>query len=141
MQYGGRLSTPRNLIASDDGRNFGDYGVIHRITLTLVNPTDDPHLVYLYEKPLGGPVRSSFVVDGQLKELGCVRMPQPYWIATYQLPPHSSGASTTVTMTDGGSYYPLEFGVTDAQPLPYTPPVGSQDGCSPKALPFPEPVR
>jgi hypothetical protein len=141
VQYGGRLSTARNLIASDDGRNFGDYGVIHRITFTLLNPTDDPHLVYLYEKPLGGPVRSSFVVDGQFKELGCVRMPAQYWVATYQLPPHSSGASTTVTMTDGGSYYPLEFGVTETQPQPYTPPVGSQDGCSPKALPFPEPVR
>jgi hypothetical protein len=141
VQYGGRLSTPRNVVPSDDGRNFGDYGVIHQITFTLVNPTDDPHLVYLYEKPLGGPVRSSFVVDGQFKELGCVRMPQQYWITTYQLPPHSTGASTTVTMTDGGSYYPLEFGVTDTQPLPYTPPVGSPDGCSPKTPAFPEPVR
>jgi hypothetical protein len=141
VQYGGRLSTPRNVVPSDDGRNFGDYGVIHQITFTLVNPTDDPHLVYLYEKPLGGPVRSSFVVDGQFKELGCVRMPQQYWITTYQLPPHSTGTSTTVTMTDGGSFYPLEFGVTDTQPLPYTPPVGSPDGCSPKTPSFPEPVR
>ncbi len=141
VQYGGRAPTPRNLGPSDDGRDFGDYGVVHRITFALANPTDDPHLVYFYEKPLGGPVRSSFIVDGQFKELGCVRLPQPYWITTYQLPAHSSGSSTTVTMTDGGSFYPLEFGVTDTQPLPYTPPVGSQDGCSPKTPSFPEPVR
>jgi hypothetical protein len=140
VQYGGRLPTPRNLAPSDDGRNFGDYGVVHRITFTLLNPTDDPRLVYLYEKPLGGPVRSTFIVDGQFKELGCVRLPQPYWVTTYQLAPHSSGASTTVTMTDGGSFYPIEFGVTDAPPLAYTPPVGSPDGCSPKTPLFPDPA-
>ena len=139
-QYGGRTPTPRNLDPSDDGRDYGDYGVVRRITLTLANQTDASQLVYLYERPLGGPVRSTFVVDGQLKELGCARMPQPYWVSTYQLPPHSSGASTTVTMTDGGSFYPLEFGVTDAQPVPYTPPLGAADGCSQRVPPFPDPA-
>ena len=138
LQYGSRSTAPRNIDPADDGRDYGDYGVIHRITFTLVNPTDTPHLVYLYEKPLGGPVRSSFVIDGQLKEVGCVRVPQPYWLTTYQLPAHSTGASTTLTMTDGGSFYPLEFGVTDAQPSPYTPRVGAPDGCSPVAAPFPD---
>ena len=137
VQYGARTPTPRNLDPNDDGHDYGDYGVLHRITFALANPTDDPHRVYLYEKPLGGPVRSSFVVDGQLKEIGCVRVSQPYWIATYQLAPHSTGATTTLTMTDGGSFYPLEFGVTEAQPQPYTPPVGAPDGCSPNTPAFP----
>lgn len=130
VKYGGRDPSPRNLDANDAGRDYGDYGVVHHITFTLANPTDAPQLAYLYEKPLGGPVRSTFLIDGQLKELGCARMPQPYWLATYQLPPHSTGASTTVTMTDGGSFYPLEFGVTVNQPQPYTPPIGAPDGCS-----------
>jgi hypothetical protein len=34
-------------------------------------------------------------------------------------------------MTDGGSFYPVQLGVTESQPVPYTPPVGSPDGCSP----------
>ncbi|GAC1429973.1 MAG: hypothetical protein NVSMB5_24360 [Candidatus Velthaea sp.] len=131
IKYGGRTPTPRNIDPSDPGRDYGDYGIIHRITFTLVNPTDEPHVVYLYQKPLGGPVRSSFYVDGQLRELGCTRLPQPYWLTSYQLPAHSTGASTTVTMTDGGSYYPLEFGVTQTPPLPYTPRLGTADGCSP----------
>jgi hypothetical protein len=114
---------------------------VHRITFTLINPTDDAHPVYLYEKPLGGPVRGTFLVDGQLKELGCARLPQPYWITTYQLPAHSTGATTTVTMTDGGSFYPVEFGVTETQPLPYTPPMGSPDGCSPNATRSAQPSR
>jgi hypothetical protein len=140
VQYGSRAATPRNLDPADPGHDYGDYGVVHRITFTLANPTDAPRVVYLYEKPLGGPVRSSFLVDGQLKELGCVRLPQPYWITTYQIPPHTTGASTTLTMTDGGSFYPLEFGATETQPLPYTPPVGTAQGCSPNVTPFTAPV-
>lgn len=135
VKYGGRTPTPQNLEPGDPGHDYGDYGIIDRITFRLINPTDTPQLAYLYEKPLGGPVTSSFLIDGRLKELGCVRMPQPYWVATYDLPAHSNGNSTTVTMTDGGSFYPLEFGVTATQPLPYTPPVGTPDGCSPLATP------
>ena len=124
VQYGARTPTPRNLDPSDDGRDYGDYGVVHRITFTLANPTNDPHPIYIYERAHGGPVRSSFIVDGQFKELDCVRDTQPYWVTTYQLAPHSIGASTTVTMADGGSFYPLEFGVTDM------PPGNADDGCA-----------
>ncbi len=138
VQYGTRASSPRNVDPADDGRDLGDYGVLHRITFTLANPTDTPQLAYVYEKPLGGPLRSTFLLDGQLKELGCVRLSQPYWVGTYQLAPHSSGISTAVTMADGGSFYPAELGVMDSPPAPYTPPVGTPDGCSPVTPAFPE---
>src|SRR6202034_1031817 len=97
-QYGGRTPTLRNLDPNDPGRDFGDYGALHQIALTLAQPGDVPQEVYLYEKPLGGPVRSSFVIDGQLKEVGCARLSQPYWVATYQLPPHFTGLATVLTM-------------------------------------------
>ena len=138
VQYGTRATSPRNVDPADDGRDYGDYGVLHRITFTLANPSDTPQLAYVYEKPLGGPVRSTFILDGQMKELGCVRLQQPYWVSTYQLAAHSSGLSTTVTMTDGGSYYPIELGVMDTPPAPYTPPVGTPDGCSPVTPAFPD---
>jgi hypothetical protein len=138
VRYGARVPTPRNMDPADPGRDYGDYGVVHRITFTLLNPTDTPSTIYLYEKPAGGPVRSTFIVDGQMREIGCVRMQQPYWVATYQLPAHSASASTTLTMTDGGSFYPLEYGVTQTQPAPYTPPVGAPDGCSPNTPAFPD---
>lgn len=139
IQYGTRASSPRNVDPADDGRDFGDYGVLHRITFTLSNPTDTPQLAYVYEKPLGGPLRSTLVLDGQLKEMGCVRLQQPYWVGTYQLAAHSTGVSTTVTMPDGGSFYPAELGVMDTPPAPYTPPVGTPDGCSPATPAFPDP--
>jgi hypothetical protein len=141
VTYGGTAATPRNLDPGDPGHDYGDYGVMHTITFTLANPTDDPQLIYLYEKPLGGPVRSTFFVDGQLKELGCVRLRQPYWLTTYRLPAHTTGASTTLTMTDGGSFYPLELGVTATQPNAYTPPPGTPEGCSPSPPPFAMPAE
>jgi hypothetical protein len=140
VRYGGAHPSPKNVDPSDAGRDLGDYGIVHRVTFTLVNPTDAAVPVYLYEKPLGGPVRSTFFVDGQMKEVGCARLAQPYWFMTYQLAPHSSAASTTLTMTDGGSYYPIEFGVSATPPVAYTPPVGSADGCSPLPTPSPSPV-
>ncbi len=139
VQYGGRSPTPPNVDPADDGHDYGDYGVVHRIVFTLLNPTDDAHTIYLYEKPLAGPVRSTFIVDGQFKEIGCVRLAQPYYVSTYALPPHSNGASTTVTMTDGGAFYPIEYGVTDVPPFPFIPPVGSAEGCSPRMPPILEP--
>jgi len=147
VRYGGRNATPPSLDPNDPGRDYGDYGVIHRITFSLDNPTDDPQLVYLYERPLAGPVRSTFIVDGQMKDVGCARLPQQYRVMSYQLAPQSRGASTTITMTDGGSFYPLEFGVTSTPPLPTTPPVGAPEGCSPvvpafnDATPAPAPAQ
>lgn len=138
VKYGDRTTTPRNVDPSDPGRDYGDYGVVHRLTFTMTNPTDAPHVVYLYERPLGGAVRSSFLVDGQLKELGCARLPRPYWLMTYLLPPRTTAASTTLTMTDGGSYYPIEFGMTETQPFPFTPPAGAADGCAPSLPSAPE---
>lgn len=131
VRYGDRTRTPRNLVPGDPGHDYGDYGVIQRIAVRLVNPTDVPQQVYLYEKPAGGPVRAVYLVDGTLKQLGCVRLPWPYWITTYALPAHSTGVSTTVTMTEGGSFYPVVFGVTPTPPNSFTPPVGSPQGCSP----------
>jgi hypothetical protein len=131
VRYGGRAVTPLNLDPTDLGRDYGDYGVVHRIGFTFTNPSNVPQYVYFYEKPLAGSVRSTFVVDGQFRELGCVRVPQPYWLMTYLLPPESTTASTVLTMPDGGSYYPIEFGVSGTLAAAYTPPPHAPDGCSP----------
>jgi hypothetical protein len=140
VEYGGRVPTLHNVSAGDDGHDYGDYGVTHRITFTLVNPTDVPQIVYLYEKPLGGPVRASFFIDGRFKELDCVRMRVPYLLSDYQLPPHYTGVVKMETMTDGGSFYPVEIGATDEQPMANVPPIGAPDGCSPRESAFPDPT-
>ena|SRR5579863_10518578 len=140
-EYGTRDTTPRNLDTSDPGHDYGDYGVIHRITFDIDNPGNTPQTVYLYEKPLGGPMRSTFIVDGQVKELGCVRVPQRYQIMAYTMPPQQQAASTVITMTEGGSNYPVEIGMTATAPLPTVPPQSAPDGCFPKPTPSPVPTE
>lgn len=129
--YGGRNPTPPN-VDSDDGHDYGDYGVLRTITFDVANPTASPSPLFLYEEPRGGPVRSAFLVDGKLTTLGCARVEQRYQITEFNLPPGTNGAITLVTTTDGGSNYPLEVGVTATPPLPQTPPINAPDGCFPK---------
>ena len=137
-EYGTRDTTLRNLDTSDPGHDYGDYGVIHRITFDIDNPGNMPQTIYLYEKPLGGgPVRSTFIVDGQVKELGCARVAQRYQIMAYTMPPLQQAASTVITMTDGGSNYPIEIGMTGTAPLLTVPPQNAPDGCFPKPTPSP----
>ncbi|HEY8298184.1 MAG TPA: hypothetical protein VIG32_09200 [Candidatus Baltobacteraceae bacterium] len=135
-RYG--ATTPPSADPNAPGHDYGDYGVLHRIDLTLDNPTAAPVSLYLYETPQGGVLRSSFLVDGTLHEVGCTRVPNRYLIAA--LPPLGPGehrASTVLTMTDGGSSYPVEVGVTATPPATTAPPIGAPDGCFPKPVAAP----
>ena len=119
--------------AVEDGHDYGEYGVMRTIRFAIDNATQQPATLYFYEKPLGGVVRSSFLINGQLAEVGCARVDDRYQVG----PPLSvnPGTSQVVvqTMTDGGSNYPLEFGLTATPPQPTTPPISSPDGCFPKS--------
>lgn len=135
-EYGTRAAAPANVDAASDGTDFGDYGVIHTLLFSLSNPAPQPKTVFLYERPLGGVVRSSFLVDGVLRQVGCVRDPQErYQIAAFQLAPGGRYQLSVQTMTDGGSSYPLEVGLTATPPLPSAPPISARDGCFPKPTP------
>lgn len=129
--YGARERSPQPLDGST-GTDYGDYGVWHAIAFTLTNPSADPSTAYLFFRPLGGVVRSSFLIDGALKELGCVRVSAPYELAAFQLQPRSTSRVVVQTMTDGGSNYPAQVGISAAAPTPSPPPVSAPEGCFPK---------
>ncbi len=140
--YGDRDPTLPNVDPANNGRDYGDYGVIHTFLFSLSNPTNAAANVYLYERPIGGVVRSSFVVDGRLVEMGCVRLSNVrYQIAAFALQPNQRYQLNVQTMTDGGSNYPLEVGLTGTPPQPTTPAIAAADGCFPKpqAVPAPSP--
>lgn len=128
--YGG--TTPPPAQAGQPGKDYGDYGVLREISFDAVNPTADPASLYLYEKPQGGVVRSSFLVDGVLHEVGCARVPHAYLIAPLTLAAGQRRTITLVTMTDGASSYPLEVGLTATPPETSVPPIFSAEGCFPK---------
>jgi hypothetical protein len=139
VAIGDREPTVPSTDATAAGHDYGDYGVWHAIAISLSNPAPAPATAYIYFKPLVGIARSSFLVDGSLVEIGCVRVRQPYQIAAIPL---AAGATQQVhldTMTDGGSFYPVEIGVTGTPPLAAAPPISDPDGCFPK-LPAPVPT-
>jgi hypothetical protein len=124
--------TPPSVDAGAAGHDYGDYGVTHTIALTMNNPGSSAFTAYLYFKPLAGPARASFLVGNSLIEIGCVRTPTPYQVASFQLPPGQTTRAIVQTMTDGGSFYPALIGVTATPPQPTAPPVNAPDGCFPK---------
>jgi hypothetical protein len=130
--------TPPNVTPSADGRDYGDYGVVHTIDLTLANPSAAAAAAYLFLQPLAGPARGSFLIDGNVVEIGCVRVPSRYQITAFALPPGQTSHVVLQTMTDGGSFYPVRLGVTATAPLPSAPPINAPDGCFPKPQAAPD---
>jgi hypothetical protein len=124
--------TPPSVDAGAPGHDYGDYGVTHNIALTMSNPGAAAFNAYLYFKPLAGPARASFLVGNNLVEIGCVRTPTPYQVTSFELQPGQTVHATVQTMTDGGSFYPAEIGVTATPPQPIAPPITAPDGCFPK---------
>lgn len=134
-QYGAQTPTPVSL--PDDpiatGHDYGDYGVLRTLNFDIDNPLDQPQTLYLYERPLGGAVRSSFLVNGQLAQVGCARVSDRYQIgAPITVDAHQKLTLPVQTMTDGGSNYPLEVGITATPPSPAVPPITAPNGCFPK---------
>lgn len=146
-QYGARTPPPAD-VAGDpvpSGHDYGDYGVLRTLNFAIDNPLDRPQTLYLYERPLGGAVRSSFLVNGQLAQVGCARVADRYQIGPpITMDAHQKLSLPVQTMTDGGSSYPLEVGITATPPAPGVPPITAPDGCFPKpagaVTPAPEPT-
>jgi hypothetical protein len=127
--------TPPNVDASAAGHDYGDYGVVHTIDVTLSNPGNAPAAVYLFMQPLAGPVRGTFVVDGNSIDVGCVRVPSRYQVTAFDVAAGGTSHAVVQTMTDGGSFYPVRVGLSTTPPLPAAPPITAPDGCFPKAPP------
>ncbi len=124
--------TPPTADPQAQGHDYGDYGVIHTINVAVQNPGSLPATAYLFFRPLAGPARGSFLLDGNLFEIGCVRVSTPYQISAVNLGPGESFRGQLLTMPDGGSFYPAEIGVTTNPPQPHAPPISAPDGCFPK---------
>ncbi len=139
LDYG--LHSPPAL-APPDGRDFGEYGVWRTLNFTVSNPTDQPATLYLYEQPMGGPVRSNFLVTTngatQPVQIQCARASEHYQIGDPIAAPPGASSIQVQTMTDGGSFYPLEVGLTSTPPSPAPPPITAPNGCFPKAQASPQ---
>ncbi len=121
----------RNVDPSSKGRDDGDYGVVHTIDLTLNNPGTTPAVAYFFFQPPGKIASGTFLIDGQIIDVGCVRLPSNYQVTSFNLLPGQTYHTVVQTMVNGGSFLPIEVGVT-ATPPASAPPTGAPDGCFPQ---------
>lgn len=112
----------------------GDYGVVRPVDLSLTNPTAAPQVVYFYELPIGYPVTTTIAFDGDAApmRLQCAKNRNRYLVRAFTLPANGNAMVTGSYMTDGGSTYPLTFGLTATPPLPLPATMTEADGCYPK---------
>jgi hypothetical protein len=102
----------------------GDYGIVRPVRLHLVNVTDIQQTAYLYEVALNRALTSTFWFDGDLNptEVPTVTDPnQRYLVRAFPLTPHEDRTVTGEYMTDGGSNYTAEYGLTADTPQPAPP--------------------
>jgi len=119
----------------------GDYGILRNVNLALSNATQAPVTVYLYEKPIGYPVTTTiaFTGDAAPTRLQCAKQPQRYLVRAFDVPANGYATITGTYMTDGGSTYPLDFGLTSTPPSPLPASMTAPDGCFPKPPGAPSP--
>jgi hypothetical protein len=101
----------------------GDYGIVRPVRLHLVNVTDTQQTAFLYEVALNRALTSTFWFDGDVNptEVPMVTDPnQRYLVRAFPLAPNEDRTVTGEYMTDGGSNYTAEYGLT--ADTPQTPP-------------------
>jgi hypothetical protein len=113
---------------------IGDYGVVRPLRITLTNVSTQVGTVYFYERPSPQGATMTVFFDGEPApvELPCLQVPRDapvrYLIRKFTVPP--GGTPLVVTgeyMTEGGSAYPVDLGLSLDAPL--DPPAKST--CSP----------
>ncbi len=120
----------------------GDYGILRNVNLTLSNPTQAPATVYLYEKPIGYPVTTTIDFNGDAAptRLQCAKQRVRYLVRGFDVPAGGNATISGTYMTDGGSTYPLDFGLTSTPPSPLPVSMTAPDGCFPKPVASPSPT-
>ena len=99
----------------------GEYGVLRPVELTMTNPTPAPRDVYLYEQAGTAGVTTTLAFDGDdaPTEVPCLAdLDGHYLVKRFTVPPGPPLVVTGTFMTDGGSNFPLELGLTAIPPTP-----------------------
>lgn len=89
----------------------GDYGVLYRFRLRLVNPTDREVTTVLLANAAGGPARGLFLIDGVAADIGLLQPNEERTVAAFTLGPGSAREIVLLTMPIAGSFYPVRLSV------------------------------
>jgi hypothetical protein len=89
----------------------GDYGVLYRIRLRLVNTTTREVSTALIANAAGGFARGYFIINGKPVDIGLVPATQEKEVATLTVPAGNSREFLVITMPVAGSFYPVRLSV------------------------------
>ncbi len=87
----------------------GNYGVLYRITVRFVNPTDRSWQAQLVVDPAGGVVRGAFAIDSRLVEIPLLRPNDERVLHEFVLAPNQTRTVTVLTVPAAGSFYPINI--------------------------------
>jgi hypothetical protein len=87
----------------------GNYGVVYRVSIRFVNPTDRSWRAELLVEAVGGVARGAFVVNGRLMEVPLLRPYQEHLLHAFSLAPRQTQSVTVVTIPSAGSFYPIQL--------------------------------
>jgi hypothetical protein len=100
-----QYANPRVEIAA----RSGNYGVIYKIALELINSTAESARVDVYLEPGGGVARGTLLVDGRLVEAALLTREAEAAVGSYRLGPGDMRTVHIETMPQGGSNYPVRL--------------------------------
>jgi len=87
----------------------GNYGVLYKVTIKFVNPTERSWQAQIVAEPTGGVVRGAFLVDGKLVELPLLRPHDEHVIHEFKLQPNQTRTLNVFTIPSAGSFYPIQI--------------------------------
>jgi len=87
----------------------GNYGVVYRFNVDLVNPTSSPATAQLVLHADGGQARGTFVIGDQIVESQLVQPNAPQVVATFPLRPQTRRTIRILTLPESGSNYPVRL--------------------------------
>ncbi|MBI3998381.1 MAG: hypothetical protein HY355_05055 [Armatimonadetes bacterium] len=89
----------------------GDYGVLYRLRLRLVNPTDREVTTMLVANAAGGPARGLFLINGAAVDAGLLQPNEERAVTSFAVAAGSARDVVILTMPIAGSFYPVRLAV------------------------------
>lgn len=88
--------------------NYGNYGALYNINLTIQNNQAEERDAWVYYVPRGGVSRAIFEIDGKLFETPLASPAQKVLLKKVKVAPNSKENVRLVTMPQGGAFYPVK---------------------------------
>ncbi len=94
-----------------DGKTdlMGNYGVTHKVNVTVFNPSETNEKCEVQFAPVSGPARGTLIIDGEIVKLSVVKPPKKETIKTIWLKPGEERPVKIEMIPESGSFYPVRI--------------------------------